>query len=61
MPELSKLAEQTVELTSKWDERKRTFEQLRRLDLSDEARKEAIEAYKRADREFTTAKNAVIK
>jgi hypothetical protein len=61
MPELSKLAEKTVNTTSAWDERKRLFDRLRDLTLNDEDRKKAIEAYKVADREFTAAKTDLLK
>jgi hypothetical protein len=51
-PEPSKLQEQTTAFTAAWDERKRTFDRLRDLRLTDEARTEAIADYKAALKTF---------
>lgn len=44
-----------------YDERKRTFDVLRNLSLSDEKRAKAIEDYKRANAEFERQKSALLK
>ena len=61
MAELSKIAQSTTDMIAAYDERKRTFDALRDLSMDDEKRAAAVEAYKKADREFNAAKNAVIK
>lgn len=52
MPELSKLAQKTNDLTSAYDERKRTFDKLRDLNLTDEQRTAAIDDYIAAAKHF---------
>lgn len=59
--EPSKLQQQTVEMVGAYDERKRTFDVLRNLSLSDEKRAKAIEDYKRANAEFERQKSALLK
>lgn len=51
-PEPSKLQDQTTAFTSAWDERKRTFDRLRDLRLTDEARETAIAEYKAAAKTY---------
>lgn len=61
MAELSKLAQATIELTGAWDERKRTFDRLRDLKLSDEDRQKALADYTEASAHFEKLRSAVVK
>lgn len=61
MAEMTKLGEATRDFVAAYDERTRTFNVLRSLTLDDEARKEAVENYKAANRAFEAAKAALLK
>lgn len=52
MAELSKLAARTADVTAAYDERKRLFDKLRDLELSDEDRAKTIDEYKQAGKHF---------
>ena len=51
----------TIELTSAWDERKRTFDRLRLLTLNDNDRKQALTEYKTAVEVFAKARRDALK
>lgn len=65
MPEkpddISKAARQHVEMASAWDERKRTFDRLRDLRLTDEDRTAALEEYRAASKLFDDARATTLK
>ena len=61
IPQPNKLSELTAEVTAAYDERKRTFDALRDPMLDETQRQVAIDAYKKANRTFEAAKNALLK
>lgn len=61
MPKLSKLQEQTVNLTAAYDERKRLFDKLPDLRLTDVDRATAIADNKAAAVEFDKLRAAITK
>jgi hypothetical protein len=61
MPELSKLTQQTVDLTSAYDDRKRLFDRLRDLKMNDEARAEALKLYETAAKHFDKLRSTIVK
>lgn len=61
IPQPNKFSELTSELTAAYDERKRTFDALRDPMLDEMQRQVAIDAYKKANRTFEAAKNALLK
>lgn len=52
MPEKQKLQQRTIDLTGAYDERKRLFDNLRRLEMDDDERAAAIDEYKAASKHF---------
>lgn len=61
MPELTKLGALTNDYTGAYDERTRTFNDLRNLSTDDERRAEQITAYQEAAKAFETARAAILK
>lgn len=61
MAELNQTALKTLDMTATYDERRRTFDRLRNLSLSDPDLKQAIEDYKNANRAFEKAKAELLK
>lgn len=59
-PVLSTLQQQTVDLTSAWDERRRLFDRLRDLRLTDKRRKELLTEYKAAASHFDSLRDAIL-
>lgn len=60
-PETSKLSEQMTQFTAAWDERQRTFNALRDLNVTDDVRKQRLAEYKAAAENFEKLRGAALK